>query len=466
MNLICGINPVLEALNAGTRHFDRLLVVKGLRNQRVSEAMARASQMGVPLRFEARETLDRMAGGLPHQGVIAVVSPKPVMPLEDLLEEARDPALVVILDGVEDPRNLGAILRSAEAAGADGVLLPDRNNAGLSDAVARSSAGALEYVKVARIGNVAQAIEALKGRGFWIVGLDAEGRERWDAVDYKRPIALVMGGEGKGIRRLVKERCDHIVSLPLFGHVSSLNVSVAAGVALYEIVRQRGAVPSHVRPIPPARGPSHPEGTIGPGPDDTEHDPGHEPHSIARHDTDVPSEDADLDDADTENGVTFAVIHEEAAWVGPTILKDAGGSVDARGRGDGQITLEVPGLRPRGARRSPRSCRAVGRAPAPGVVVVAAGGAAEGLPGRPLPRAVAPRPRVRRVTRLALRVGPGRTGTGAEEAPVAAAVVATGGRWGRMRRSGVGRFGAFGHPPCKALTALVQLAFVAGVAQR
>jgi 23S rRNA (guanosine2251-2'-O)-methyltransferase len=325
MNLICGINPVLEALNAGTRHFDRLLVVKGLRNQRVSEAMARASQMGVPLRFEARETLDRVAGGLPHQGVIAVVSPKPVMPLEDLLEEARDPALVVILDGVEDPRNLGAILRSAEAAGADGVLLPDRNNAGLSDAVARSSAGALEYVKVARIGNVAQAIEALKGRGFWIVGLDAEGRERWDAVDYKRPIALVMGGEGKGIRRLVKERCDHIVSLPLFGHVSSLNVSVAAGVALYEIVRQRGTVPSHVRPIPPARGPSHLEGTIGPGPDDTEHDPGHEPHSRVRHDPDVPSEDADLDDADTENGVTFAVIHEEAAWVGPTILKDAGG---------------------------------------------------------------------------------------------------------------------------------------------
>jgi 23S rRNA (guanosine2251-2'-O)-methyltransferase len=325
MNLICGINPVLEALTAGTRHFDRLLVVKGLRNQRVSEAMARASQMGVPLRFEARETLDRMAAGTPHQGVIAVVSPKPVMPVDDLLAEARDPALVMILDGVEDPRNLGAILRSAEAAGADGVLLPDRHNAGLSDSVARASAGALEHVKVARIGNVAQAIETLKSRGFWIVGLDADGRERWDAVDYKRPVALVMGGEGKGIRRLVKERCDHIVSLPLFGHVSSLNVSVAAGIALYEVVRQRGVVPSHVKPIPPKRRETHAEGTIGPGPDDVEHDPGHEPHG--HHHRHPPRPDENDDDVpDEDHGVTFAAIHEEAAWAGPTIMKDAGGS--------------------------------------------------------------------------------------------------------------------------------------------
>lgn len=324
MNLICGINPVLEALNAGTRHFDRLLVVKGLRNQRVSEAMARASQMGVPLRFEARETLDRMAAGTPHQGVIAVVSPKPVMPVDELLTEAREPALVMILDGVEDPRNLGAILRSAEAAGADGVLLPDRHNAGLSDTVARASAGALEHVKIARIGNVAQAIETLKGRGFWIVGLDADGRERWDAVDYKRPVALVMGGEGKGIRRLVKERCDHIVSLPLFGHVSSLNVSVAAGIALYEVVRQRGVVPSHVKPIPPNRSRTHVEATIGPGPDDSEHDPGHEPQAhVGRHDA---GHDDDVELPDEDQNVTFAAIHEEAAWAGPTIMKDAGAS--------------------------------------------------------------------------------------------------------------------------------------------
>src|SRR5215813_3936899 len=162
MQLICGINPVLEALNGRTRHFDRLLVVKGLRNRRVSETMARAGQMGIPLRFEARETLDRMAGGVPHQGLIAVVSAKPLLDLDSLLAQAREPACLVVLDGVEDPRNLGAILRTAEAAGADGVVLPERHSAGLSETVARASAGALEYVRVARVGNVAQALEALK----------------------------------------------------------------------------------------------------------------------------------------------------------------------------------------------------------------------------------------------------------------------------------------------------------------
>ena len=273
MNLICGINPVVEALTAGSRHFDRLLVVKGIRNRRVSEAIARASQMGIPLRFEPRETLDRMAGGIPHQGLIAVVSAKPVITLEKLLDGARTPALVVLLDGVEDPRNLGAILRTVDAAGADGVLLPDRHSAGLSETVSRSSAGGLEHVQVARIGNVSQAIDELKARGVWVVGFDASGTERWDAVDYRRPIALVLGGEGRGIRRLVRERCDHLVSLPLFGHVGSLNVSVAAGIALYEVLRQRGAVPSHVRPIP--RPPSAAAGhVLGPGDDDAEHDPG------------------------------------------------------------------------------------------------------------------------------------------------------------------------------------------------
>ena len=272
MNLICGINPVLEALGAGTRHFDRLLVVKGLRNRRVSEAIARASQMGIPLRFEARETLDRMASGIPHQGLIAVVSAKPVMSLEAILETAREPGLVTVLDGVEDPRNLGAILRTAEAAGVDGVLLPERHSAGLSETVARASAGGLEHVRVARVGNVSQALQALKARGYWVVGFDAGGTERWDAVDYRRPIVLVLGGEGRGIRRLVREHCDHLVSLPLFGHVGSLNVSVAAGIALYEVIRQRGVVPSHVRPIPLR--PAAAKQILGPAAGDLEHDPG------------------------------------------------------------------------------------------------------------------------------------------------------------------------------------------------
>jgi 23S rRNA (guanosine2251-2'-O)-methyltransferase len=318
MNLICGINPVLEALNAGTRHFDRLLVVKGIRNRRVSEAMAKASQMGVPLRFEARETLDRMAAGLPHQGVIAVVSPKPVMPLEELLQEAHEPALVVVLDGVEDPRNLGAILRSAEAAGTDGVLLPDRHNAGLSETVARASAGALEHVRVARIGNVAQAIESLKARGLWVVGFDADGKERWDAVDYKGPIALVFGGEGKGIRRLVKEKCDHVVSLPLFGHVASLNVSVVAGIALYEVIRQRGVVPSHVRPIPLKR--LHPPAAdVGPGPEDQENDPGQRVHDSLN---DGLSQGTTTEEGDDEDeSVSVTGFHEDVAWAGPTVVR-------------------------------------------------------------------------------------------------------------------------------------------------
>lgn len=250
MTVIYGINPVLEALNAGTRHFDRLLIIKGLRNRRVSEILSQASQMGIPLRFELREALDRMAGGLRHQGIIAVVSAKPVMTLDSLLEEVRDPGLLLLLDGLEDPRNLGAILRTAEAADVDGVLLPERHSAGLSEAVSRSSAGGLEYVKVARIGNVVQAIESLKSRGFWVVGFDACGPERWDTVDYRRSVVLVLGGEGRGTRRLVRERCDHVVSIPLFGHVGSLNVSVAAGIAMYEVIRQRGTVPSHLRPIP------------------------------------------------------------------------------------------------------------------------------------------------------------------------------------------------------------------------
>ena len=231
MNLICGINPVIEALSAGTRHFDRLLIVKGLRSRRLSEAMRRATQLGVPLRFEMRDALDRMAGGIPHQGIIAIVSEKPVLSLESLVASAREPALVVVLDGVEDPRNLGAILRTAEVAGADGVLLPERHSAGLSETVARASAGALEHVKVARVGNLVQALEALKARGIWVVGYDAAGTERWDSVDLTKPVALVLGGEGRGIRRLVREHCDHLVSIPQFGHIGSLNVSVAAGIA-------------------------------------------------------------------------------------------------------------------------------------------------------------------------------------------------------------------------------------------
>jgi 23S rRNA (guanosine2251-2'-O)-methyltransferase len=314
MNLICGINPVLEALSARTRHFDRLLVVKGLRNRRVSEAIAHASKLGIPLRFEARETLDRLAGGVPHQGLIAVVSAKPVLSLDSVLEQAKTPALLLLLDGVEDPRNLGAILRTAEAAGADGVLLPERHSAGLSETVGRASAGALEHVHVARIGNVVQTLEALKARGFWVVGFDASATQRWDAVDMRGPVVLVLGGEGRGIRRLVREHCDHLAGLPLFGHVGSLNVSVAAGVALYEVVRQRGTVPSHVRPI--AQRPVAAGHIQGPADGDGEEDPG------ARSRVLVDGDGAEAHDPAWEPAPLVLLEEEDAAWAaGPTVLK-------------------------------------------------------------------------------------------------------------------------------------------------
>jgi 23S rRNA (guanosine2251-2'-O)-methyltransferase len=304
MTLLCGINPVLEALNAGTRHFERLLIVKGLRNARADEIVSRATQSGIPLRFEPRETLDRLAGGLRHQGIIAVVSARPLLTLESLLADARDPAAVLLLDGVEDPRNLGAILRTAEAAGVDGVLLPERHSAPLSETVGRSSAGALEHVRIARIGNAAQTLDGLKGRGYWVIGFDALGPERWDAVDYRRPVVLVLGGEGRGMRRLVRERCDQVVSIPLFGHVGSLNVSVAAGIALYELIRQRGLLPSHVRPI--AARPAPPPPTLEGSPET-----GHEAE-VGGH----PEEPEDW----PPKPLILLNDEDEVAWAAPTVL--------------------------------------------------------------------------------------------------------------------------------------------------
>jgi 23S rRNA (guanosine2251-2'-O)-methyltransferase len=354
MDLICGINPVLEALAAGTRHFDRLLIVKGLRSRRLSDAIRRATHLGIALRFEMRETLDRMAGGVPHQGIIAVVSEKPLLSLESLLDGASSPALVVVLDGVEDPRNLGAILRTAEAAGANGVVLPERHSAGLSETVARASAGALEHVAVARVGNLAHAIGTLKAQGIWVVGFDAAGTERWDAVDLTRPVAIVLGGEGRGIRRLVREHCDHLVSIPHFGHVGSLNVSVAAGIALYEAVRQRRAVPSGVRPIPTRSAPA-PQ-IIGPAPDDPETDPGARPRPRADEDSLTPGPDLEPGADEEPLPVTHVDPHDDVAWGhGPTVLKPVGFNRIRRPngrRGKGRRRHDggrpVPGDRPPG----------------------------------------------------------------------------------------------------------------------
>jgi 23S rRNA (guanosine2251-2'-O)-methyltransferase len=329
MNLICGINPVLEALNAGARQFDRLVVAKGLRNRRVDDAIARATHLGGPLRFEGRPALDHMANGLNHQGIIAVVSAKPVLDLYGLLNQMRDPALLVVLDGVEDPRNLGAIVRTAEGVGADGVVVPERHSAPLSETVSRASAGALEYVRVARVGNLTQAIDEIKARGLWVVGFDAAGTDRWHAPDYRRPSALVFGGEGRGIRRLVREHCDQVVALPLFGQVASLNVSVAVGAALYEVVRQRGFVPSHVRPIP-ARATARAREIVGPSAEDVEDDPGRigPPMDVVGAAEEGPGESEGFDAQ--PHTISVIDLHEEVAWDSRGVV--SGDGVRARPR--------------------------------------------------------------------------------------------------------------------------------------
>jgi 23S rRNA (guanosine2251-2'-O)-methyltransferase len=236
MSIIYGINPVMEALRAGRV---RSVRVSRRGGPRLQEIVRRAGAQGVPLVRAEPEDLDRDAGGAAHQGVIGELAEAPDYDVADLVRQARDVPLIVVLDGIEDPQNLGAILRTAEAAGADGVVQQTRRSAPLGPAVARASAGALAHVRIARVVNVARALEELKGAGVWTVGLSGTASERYDAIDLTGPIALVLGAEGTGLRRLVRERCDFLVSIPMRGRVGSLNVSVAAGVALYEALRQR-----------------------------------------------------------------------------------------------------------------------------------------------------------------------------------------------------------------------------------
>jgi 23S rRNA (guanosine2251-2'-O)-methyltransferase len=208
-----------------------------LRLQRVVEECRR---QGVAVRFLSRAELEDMAGNNAHQGVVAVTSAKQYSGLDDVVNGKRGHySLVVVLDGVEDPHNLGAVLRTADAAGADGVVIPERRAAGVTAIVTKASAGASEHLPIARVTNVSRTLEELKAKKLWIVGLDERGRESYDSLDYNMDCAIVLGAEGKGVHELVRRKCDHLVSIPMLGKVSSLNVSVAAGVVLYEIVRQR-----------------------------------------------------------------------------------------------------------------------------------------------------------------------------------------------------------------------------------
>jgi 23S rRNA (guanosine2251-2'-O)-methyltransferase len=218
-----------------------VLVARDSKNRRLQPIIDECRRLGVPLRFEPRSALDRLAPGGAHQGVLAEAASKAYLKLADLLDLLDHPGLLVVLDGVEDPHNLGAIIRSAHAAGADAVVLPERRSAGLTDTVAKAAAGALEYLPVVRVTNVNQALENLKQRNYWIYGLDEHGDRNYDQPDYSGNAALVLGGEGKGLHELTARRCDFLVKIPVAGRIASLNVSVAAGIVLFEAMRKRRA---------------------------------------------------------------------------------------------------------------------------------------------------------------------------------------------------------------------------------
>jgi 23S rRNA (guanosine2251-2'-O)-methyltransferase len=245
MNVLYGIHAVEQAL-AGGRPLERLLVARGRGGRRAEELVKAARAANVPVRFVSREELDRLAGSPDHQGVAALAGSKRYLDLEDLIAQAlppsgQAPALFLLLDGVEDPRNLGAVLRTAYCAGVSGVVVPERRAAGITPAAEKVSAGASEHVPVARVVNLGRALERLKEAGCWLVGLDERAPQAFTDVDYTGPVGLVLGGEGKGLHEKIREKCDFVVSIPAAGKIASLNVAVAAGIALYEAVRQRRA---------------------------------------------------------------------------------------------------------------------------------------------------------------------------------------------------------------------------------
>jgi 23S rRNA (guanosine2251-2'-O)-methyltransferase len=242
MSSLAGIHPVREALRAG-RPLDRVMIARGAGGSRLQEIIEMCRERGIPVRFEAREHLDRASGGPSHQGVVAIGSAEKYSSLE---ETSAKRGLHVILDGIEDPHNLGAIIRTAHAAGASAVVIPERRAAGLTDTVARAASGALAYLPVVRLVNIARAIDDLKERGYWIYGLDERGDQEYDRVELAEPGAIVLGGEGKGLHENVLKRCDFRVRIPLAGGVASLNVSVAAGIFLFEW-RRRSAKDAPVR---------------------------------------------------------------------------------------------------------------------------------------------------------------------------------------------------------------------------
>lgn len=242
MEIIYGIHAVGEALQSRPKSISHVAVARERSDLKLQRIIDGCRAAGIPVRFENRQQLDRMAKSAAHQGAVAAVTAKEYTDVEDVLAQRRGRwAFVVVLDGVEDPHNLGAIIRTADAAGADGIVIPERRAAGVTGTVVKASAGASEHLPIARVTNIARTVEELKQQNIWTVGLDERGGQSYEQLDYKMDCALVLGAEGKGLHDLVRKKCDFVVSIPMHGSVPSLNVSVAAAVVMYEMVRQRKA---------------------------------------------------------------------------------------------------------------------------------------------------------------------------------------------------------------------------------
>jgi 23S rRNA (guanosine2251-2'-O)-methyltransferase len=227
--VLIGIHPVVEALRV-RRPLERVLIAKGLAGPRIQEIVTLARETGTPVRFEDRGALDRLSSAKSHQGVIALGAAKQYAELDEVAPQSK---LLVVLDGVEDPHNLGAVIRTAHAAGAGAVIIPERRAVGLTDTVAKAAAGALEHLPIVRAGNLNQTLRTLKDLGYFIYGLDERGETDYNRVDWSEHSAIVMGAEGKGLHELVKKNCDMLVRIPMAGKIASLNVSVAAGIVLF-----------------------------------------------------------------------------------------------------------------------------------------------------------------------------------------------------------------------------------------
>lgn len=248
-DIIFGIHAVSEALKSRERSFDYVAIAKDRTDPRIQRIIDDCRQSGIAVRFVPREEIDRETRTRTHQGVMAFTSRKKFSDLDEILDNKRgEHAFVLVLDGIEDPHNLGALMRSADGAGVDGVVIPARRAAGITGTVVKASAGASEHLSVARVVNIARTLEDLKERNVWVVGLDERGTQSYDELDYNMDVALVMGAEGKGLHDLVRKKCDLLVSIPMMGEVSSLNVSVAGGIVMYEALRQRRNAMKKIEP--------------------------------------------------------------------------------------------------------------------------------------------------------------------------------------------------------------------------